>query len=51
MLKYFVGPDGETVQAMFKKKGEEPYWVNITSPSIFAMTLEEETTEEFYDNY
>lgn len=52
VLKYFVGEDGETVQAMFKKKGEEPYLVNITSPSIFDITLEsEETTEEFYENY
>ena len=42
----------ETVQAMFKNKGEEPYLVNITSPSIFDITQEsEETTEEFYENY
>lgn len=52
VLKYFVGEDGETVQAMFKKKGEEPYLVNITSPSIFDITLEsEETTKEFYENF
>lgn len=52
VLKYFVGNDGETVQAMFKRKGEDPYLVNITSTSIFDITLEsEETTKEFYDNY
>lgn len=52
VLKYFVVEDGETVQAMFKNKGEEPYLVNITSPSIFDITQEsEETTEEFYENY
>lgn len=52
VLKYFVVEDGETVQAMFKNKGEEPYLVNITSPSIFDITQEsEETTEEFYENF
>lgn len=52
VLKYFVGSDRETVQAMFKRKGETPYLVNITSPSVFDITLEsEETTEEFYNNY
>lgn len=52
VLKYFAGPDGETVQAMFKKKGEEPYLVDIKSPSVFDITLEaEETTVEFYENY
>lgn len=52
VLKYFIGKDGETVQAMFKKKGEEPYLVNITSPDIFAITQEaDETTKDFYENY
>ena len=52
VLKYFVVEDGETVQAMFKNKGEEHYLVNITSPSIFDITQEsEETTEEFYENF
>ena len=52
VLKYFVVEDGETVQAMFKNKGEELYLVNITSPSIFDITQEsEETTEEFYENF
>lgn len=52
VLKYFVGEDGETVQAMFKEKGQEPYLVNITSPSIFDITQEsEETTKEFYEDF
>lgn len=52
VLKYFVGSDGETVQAMFKERGKEPYLVDITSPSIFDITQEsEETTVEFYENY
>lgn len=52
VLKYFVGEDGETVQAMFKRKGQEPYLVDITSPSIFDISQEaEETTRSFYDCY
>jgi len=52
VLKYFVGKDGKTVQAMLKKKGQEPYLVNITSSSIFNISQEaEETTKAFYDSY
>lgn len=52
VLKYFVGKDGETVQAMLKKKGQDPYLVNIKSSSIFNISQEaEKTTKAFYDSY
>lgn len=52
VLKYFVGKDGKTVQAMLKKKGQDPYLVNIKSSSIFNISQEaEETTKAFYDSY
>lgn len=52
VLKYFVGKDGKTVQAMLKKKGQDPYLVNIKSSSIFNISQEaEKTTKAFYDSY
>lgn len=52
VMKVFVGDDGETVEALFKWKGEEPGKVNITSPAIFdIMSESRETTEDFYEQY
>lgn len=52
VMKLFVGDDGETVKGMLKRKGEEPYIVDITSPSIFDIMCEsDETTEVFYKKY
>lgn len=37
---------------MLKKKGQDPYLVNIKSSSIFNISQEaEETTKAFYDSY
>lgn len=52
VMKLFVGTDGETVQAMLKRKGKEPYVVDITAPSIFEIMNEsDETTEAFYKKF
>lgn len=52
VMKLFVGDDGETVKGMLKRKGKEPYLVDITAPSIFdIMNESDEITKEEYEQY
>lgn len=51
-MKLFLDNDGETVRGILKRKGKEPYRVDITAPSIFDIMCESnETTMEFYTKY
>lgn len=52
VMKMFVSDDGETVKGMLKRKGKEPYFVDITAPSIFdIMNESDEITKEEYEQY